>query len=50
MVTMQTQAVSHDDSDCLWVVWGWHSSLWALVLLQAGLAAMEIHGARENES
>jgi hypothetical protein len=36
-------------SNCLWVVWGWHTGAWALVVLQAGLAAMNIRGARENE-
>ena len=35
-------------SNALWVAWGWHTGAWALVVLQAGLAAMNIRGALEN--
>lgn len=35
-------------SNVLWVAWGWHAGAWALVVLQAGLAAMNIRGAIEN--
>jgi hypothetical protein len=35
-------------SNVLWVAWGWHTGAWALVVLQAGLAAMNIRGALEN--
>jgi hypothetical protein len=37
-------------SNVLWVAWGWHTSAWALVVLQACLAVMNIRGARKNES
>jgi hypothetical protein len=32
-------------SNTLWIVWGWHDGAFALVALQAGLAAMNIRGA-----
>ena len=32
-------------SNGLWVAWGLHTGAWALVALQAGLAAMNIRGA-----
>lgn len=35
-------------SNVLWVAWGWHTGAWALVALQAGLAAMNIRGASQN--
>lgn len=31
-------------SNVLWIIWGWHASAWALVLLQVCLAAMNIRG------
>jgi uncharacterized MAPEG superfamily protein len=36
-------------SNVLWVVWGWSTKAWALVLLQVFLAAMNIRGARKND-
>ena len=36
-------------SNVLWVAWGWHAHAWALVGLQACLAAMNVRGARKNE-
>lgn len=36
-------------SNVLWVVWGWHTSAWALIALQVCLAAMNIRGARKAE-
>lgn len=35
-------------SNALWMAWGWHTGAWALVMLQLGLAAMNIRGAKEN--
>jgi hypothetical protein len=32
-------------SNLLWVVWGFYTQAWALVLLQFGLAALNIRGA-----
>lgn len=31
-------------SNVLWVVWGWHSDAPALIVLQLGLAALNIRG------
>ena len=36
-------------SNALWIAWGWHTSAWALVVLQIALAAMNIRGAYKNE-
>ena len=32
-------------SNVLWPVWGWHTSAWALIVLQVCLAALNIRGA-----
>ncbi|MGZ8259423.1 MAG: hypothetical protein ACXWUL_02600 [Caldimonas sp.] len=32
-------------SNALWGVWGWHTSAWALIVLQVCLAALNIRGA-----
>jgi hypothetical protein len=37
-------------SNALWVLWGWHTQAWALVALQAGLAAMNIRGTTKNSA
>jgi hypothetical protein len=37
-------------SNVLWVVWGWSTQAWALVLLQVVLAAMNIRGARKTKT
>lgn len=37
-------------SNVLWVVWGWDSRAYALVVLQFALAAMNIRGAWKNEA
>ena len=37
-------------SNGLWVAWGLHTQAYALVGLQACLAALNIHGAHKNES
>jgi hypothetical protein len=31
-------------SNVLWGVWGWHDGAWALITLQAALAALNIRG------
>ncbi len=35
-------------SNVLWVIWGWHTSSYALIVLQVGLFAMNIRGVRHN--
>lgn len=35
-------------SNALWTAWGWHTSAWALVALQAALFAMNVRGVRKN--
>ena len=37
-------------SNAMWVAWGWHSHAHALIFLQFCLAAMNIRGAKKNES
>lgn len=37
-------------SNVLWVVWGWHASAFALIVLQLALAAMNIRGAVKTEA
>ena len=37
-------------SNALWVAWGFHARAWALLLLQLCLVAMNIRGARNNET
>jgi len=37
-------------SNVLWVIWGLYTSTYALILLQFGLAAINIRGARKNET
>jgi len=36
-------------SNALWIGWGWHDGAWALVVLQVGLAAMNIRGVLRND-
>jgi hypothetical protein len=36
-------------SNVLWVVWGWHDSAYALILLQIVLALLNIRGVFKNE-
>lgn len=36
-------------SNLLWVIWGWHAGAHALIVLQFGLAAMNVRGARKND-
>jgi TctA family transporter len=37
-------------SNVLWVVWGWHDKAYALIALQLGLFALNVRGARKNET
>jgi hypothetical protein len=36
-------------SNLLWVIWGWATQAWALVVLQVVLAAMNIRGAQKTD-
>ena len=36
-------------SNVLWIVWGWHDHAWALIVLQVGLAVLNIRGVAKNE-
>lgn len=35
-------------SNALWVLWGWHSAAYALILLQLGLFVMNLRGIEKN--
>ena len=37
-------------SNLLWIAWGWHAHAWALIALQVGLFAMNVRGAKKNET
>jgi hypothetical protein len=37
-------------SNVLWIAWGWHAHAWALITLQVGLFAMNVRGAKKNET
>ena len=37
-------------SNALWIVWGIHTRAYALVVLQLGLAAMNIRGASKTDT
>ena len=37
-------------SNVLWVAWGWHDGAFALIALQLGLFALNVRGARKNET
>ena len=36
-------------SNILWIVWGWYSAAYALIVLQIGLFVLNVRGARKNE-
>ena len=36
-------------SNLLWVAWGWHDHAYALILLQIGLAFLNIRGVAKND-
>ena len=37
-------------SNVLWIAWGWHAQAWALIALQFGLFALNLRGARKNDT
>ena len=37
-------------SNVLWVVWGWQAKAYALIVLQFGLALLNIRGVAKNET
>ncbi len=37
-------------SNVLWIAWGWHAHAWALIALQVGLFALNLRGAKKNET
>ena len=37
-------------SNVLWIVWGWHAHAWALIALQLGMFALNLRGAKKNET
>jgi hypothetical protein len=37
-------------SNVLWIAWGYHDHAYALIALQLGLAAMNIRGAKKNDT
>ena len=37
-------------SNLLWAVWGWHAQAYALIVLQIGLLALNVRGAKKTES
>jgi hypothetical protein len=37
-------------SNVLWIAWAWHTRAWALIALQVGLFALNVRGARKNET
>jgi hypothetical protein len=55
LVALQTQHKRSWDfwcflvSNVLWVVLGWHAPASALIALQVGLCALNVHGAMKNE-
>jgi hypothetical protein len=36
-------------SNVLWAIWGWHAQAWALIVLQVGLLALNVRGAKKTE-
>ena len=36
-------------SNVLWAVWGWHTSAYALIVLQVALAIMNVRGVYKND-
>ena len=37
-------------SNVLWIVWGWHDHAYALIVLQLGLAFLNVRGALKSRS
>jgi hypothetical protein len=36
-------------SNVLWIIWGWHASAYALIMLQIALAVLNFRGVYKNE-
>ena len=36
-------------SNALWIAWGWHAHAYALMVLQVGLAFLNIRGVAKND-
>lgn len=36
-------------SNVLWIFWGWHEGAWALIVLQVGMFALNLRGAKKND-
>ncbi|HEY1076361.1 MAG TPA: hypothetical protein VGE51_06700 [Fontimonas sp.] len=36
-------------SNLLWTIWGWYAQAYALIVLQFGLAALNLRGVGKNE-
>jgi hypothetical protein len=36
-------------SNILWVAWGWYAQAYALIVLQVGLAFLNLRGVKKNE-
>jgi hypothetical protein len=36
-------------SNILWAAWGWHAQAYALIVLQGGLLALNVRGAKKTE-
>ena len=37
-------------SNVLWIAWAWHARAWALIALQVGMFALNVRGAKKNET
>lgn len=37
-------------SNALWIVWGWHATAYAVIVMQVCLAVMNIRGAKKNNA
>ena len=37
-------------SNIIWIVWGWREHAYALIVMQLGLFAINVRGARKNQS
>lgn len=37
-------------SNVLWIIWGWSSNAYALLILQIALALLNIRGAKKNDT
>jgi hypothetical protein len=37
-------------SNLLWIVWGWHATAYAVIVMQVALAVMNVRGAKKNHA